>query len=63
VVQRLIGRCGYNIAVSCQQGFSSDQDRLLQLSRIEIEGTDPLQEFENKVFPAHSVVALNSAIS
>jgi peptidoglycan/xylan/chitin deacetylase (PgdA/CDA1 family) len=60
VVQRLIGTCGYDIAVSCRPGYSSFQDPLLQLARIEIEGTDNLQEFENKLSPLCQEVTIGS---
>jgi peptidoglycan/xylan/chitin deacetylase (PgdA/CDA1 family)/glycosyltransferase involved in cell wall biosynthesis len=60
VVQRLIGTCGYDIAVSCRPGYSSFQDPLLQLARIEIEGTDSLEEFENKLFPLCQEVTISS---
>jgi peptidoglycan/xylan/chitin deacetylase (PgdA/CDA1 family)/glycosyltransferase involved in cell wall biosynthesis len=59
LVQYLIGTCGYDVAVSCRSGYSSFQDPLLQLSRIEIEGTDSLEEFKNKIFPLCQEVAIS----
>lgn len=49
VVQHLIGACGYIFSLSCRRGPSSFQDTLLELPRIEIMGSDSLQEFINKV--------------
>ncbi len=63
LVQRLIGSCGYDIAVSCRPGYSSFQDPLLQLARIEISGTDTLEEFKSKLFPFLQGVAVSSAPS
>jgi peptidoglycan/xylan/chitin deacetylase (PgdA/CDA1 family) len=62
LVQRLIGTC-YDIAVSCRPGYSSFQDPLLQLARIEISGTDTLEEFKSKLFPFLQGVAVSSAPS
>lgn len=44
VVKHLVGACGYVFGLSCQSGRSSFQDSLLELPRIEIEGTDSLQD-------------------
>jgi peptidoglycan/xylan/chitin deacetylase (PgdA/CDA1 family) len=63
VVQRLIGQCGYDVAVSCRPGYSHFQDPLLQLSRIEISGTDSLQDFERKLFPLLQGVAASAVPS
>jgi peptidoglycan/xylan/chitin deacetylase (PgdA/CDA1 family)/glycosyltransferase involved in cell wall biosynthesis len=63
LVQYLIGTCGYDVAVSCCPGYSSFQDPLLRLSRIEIEGTDSLQEFKNKLFPFCQGVAVSPVSS
>ncbi|MBD2109856.1 trifunctional glycosyltransferase/class I SAM-dependent methyltransferase/polysaccharide deacetylase [Nodosilinea sp. FACHB-13] len=49
VVQHLIGACGYTIGLSCRPGQSSFQDSLLSLPRIEVEGSNNLQEFVKKL--------------
>jgi peptidoglycan/xylan/chitin deacetylase (PgdA/CDA1 family) len=63
LVQRLIGTCGYDVAVSCRPGYSNFQDPLLQLARIEISGTDSLPEFKNKLFPFLQGVAVSAVPS
>jgi peptidoglycan/xylan/chitin deacetylase (PgdA/CDA1 family)/glycosyltransferase involved in cell wall biosynthesis len=63
LVQYLIGTCGYDVAVSCCPGYSSFKDPLLRLSRIEIEGTDSLEEFKNKLFPLCQEVAISPVYS
>lgn len=51
VVEHLIGACGYVFGLSCQPGRSCFQDSLLALPRIDIEGSDSLQEFVVKFSP------------
>lgn len=51
VVQHLIGACGYVFGLSCRPGLSSFQDSLLALPRIEVTGSDRLQEFIAKLNP------------
>jgi peptidoglycan/xylan/chitin deacetylase (PgdA/CDA1 family) len=63
LVQRLIGTCGYDVAVSCRPGYSNFQDSLLQLARIEISGTDSLPEFKDKLFPFLQGVAVSAVPS
>jgi peptidoglycan/xylan/chitin deacetylase (PgdA/CDA1 family) len=45
VVQHLIGACGYLFGLSCRHGFSSFDDSLLALPRIEVGGLDRFQDF------------------
>lgn len=45
IVQHLIGACGYTIGLSCRSGLSSFNDSLLALPRLEIKGSDNLQDF------------------
>jgi hypothetical protein len=49
VVQHLIGACGYVFGFSCMPGRSRFQDSLLALPRIEVAGTEGLQEFVAKL--------------
>ena len=49
VVQHLIGACGYVFGLSCRPGLSRFQDPLLALPRIEVAGSDGLQEFVTKL--------------
>lgn len=49
VVQHLIGACGYIYGLSCRWGFSSYHDSLLALPRLEVFGSDNLQNFIAKL--------------
>jgi peptidoglycan/xylan/chitin deacetylase (PgdA/CDA1 family) len=49
VVQHLIGACGYIFGLSCKPGLSRFQDSLLSLPRIEVTGSDTLQQFVAKI--------------
>jgi peptidoglycan/xylan/chitin deacetylase (PgdA/CDA1 family)/SAM-dependent methyltransferase len=49
VVQHLIGACGYVFGLSCRPALSGFQDPLLALPRIEVTGSDSLQEFVAKL--------------
>jgi peptidoglycan/xylan/chitin deacetylase (PgdA/CDA1 family) len=49
VVQHLMGACGYTFGFSCRSGWSSFQDQLLDLPRIEVMGSDTLQDFVAKL--------------
>jgi peptidoglycan/xylan/chitin deacetylase (PgdA/CDA1 family)/2-polyprenyl-3-methyl-5-hydroxy-6-metoxy-1,4-benzoquinol methylase len=49
VVQHLIGACGYIFGLSCEPKLSTFQDPLLDLPRIEVFGSDGLEEFVAKV--------------
>jgi glycosyltransferase involved in cell wall biosynthesis/peptidoglycan/xylan/chitin deacetylase (PgdA/CDA1 family) len=49
VVQHLIGACGYVFGLSCRSGLSNLHDPLLALPRIEVTGSDSLQEFITKL--------------
>ncbi len=49
VVQHLIEDCGYTFGLSCRSGKSAFQDSLIALPRIEIKGSDCLQEFIRKL--------------
>ena len=49
VVQHLIGACGYLFGLSCRAGFSSFDDSLLALPRIEVGGLDRFQDFVAKL--------------
>jgi peptidoglycan/xylan/chitin deacetylase (PgdA/CDA1 family) len=49
VVEHLIGACGYTSGFSCRSGHSKLQDSLLALPRIEVMGSDNLQEFVKKL--------------
>lgn len=51
VVQHLIGACGYTFGLSCRPGLSRFQDALLALPRIEVTGSDSLQEFVARLNP------------
>ncbi len=43
--------CGYVFGLSCQPDLSRFQDSLLALPRIEVTGSDSLQEFVAKLNP------------
>ena len=49
IVTRLLGGCGYTIGVSCREGLSTFLDDPMSLPRIEVKGTDSLQEFIIKI--------------
>ncbi len=49
VVQHLIGACGYIFGLSCDFRLSGFFDPLLALPRIEITGSDTLQDFVKKI--------------
>ncbi|OUL28411.1 glycosyl transferase family 2 [Nostoc sp. T09] len=49
VVEHLIGACGYTLGLSCRSGLSQFGDRPLSLPRIEVMGSDSLQEFIRKI--------------
>jgi hypothetical protein len=49
VVQHLIGACGYLFGLSCHAGFSSFDDSLLALPRVEVGGLDRFQDFVAKL--------------
>lgn len=51
IVEHLIGACGYTFGLSCRSGRSSFQDSLMTLPRIEIKGTDSLNDFVKKLSP------------
>jgi peptidoglycan/xylan/chitin deacetylase (PgdA/CDA1 family)/SAM-dependent methyltransferase len=48
LVQHLVGACGYTFGLSCRPGLSRYEDSLLSLPRLEITGSDRLQEFVAK---------------
>jgi peptidoglycan/xylan/chitin deacetylase (PgdA/CDA1 family) len=52
VVQHLVGGSGYILGLSTRQGLSGLHDRLLSLPRVEVTGTDSLQEFIAKLSPS-----------
>jgi peptidoglycan/xylan/chitin deacetylase (PgdA/CDA1 family) len=49
VVQHLIGACGYVFGLTCVSGRSQLHDSLLALPRIEVAGTDDLEQFAAKL--------------
>ncbi|MBE9127585.1 glycosyltransferase [Coleofasciculus sp. LEGE 07092] len=49
VVEHLIGACGYVFGLSCRSGRARFEDRLLALPRVEVMGSDSLQEFVGKL--------------
>ena len=49
VVQHLIGACGYTFGLSCNHDLCSFYDNLLMLPRIEIMGSDNMQNFIEKM--------------
>ncbi|QIR40005.1 glycosyltransferase [Tolypothrix sp. PCC 7910] len=49
VVEHLIGACGYKFGLSCRSGLSQLIDKPLALPRIEVMGSDSLQEFVAKL--------------
>ncbi len=51
VVQHLIGACGYIFGLSCRQEMSRFGDSLLALPRIEVTGSDSLEDFISKLCP------------
>ena len=55
VVQHLIGACGYLFGLSCRHGFSSFDDSLLALPRIEVGGLDRFQDFVAKLSTERTV--------
>jgi peptidoglycan/xylan/chitin deacetylase (PgdA/CDA1 family)/2-polyprenyl-3-methyl-5-hydroxy-6-metoxy-1,4-benzoquinol methylase len=63
VVQHLIGACGYLFGLSCRHGFSSFDDSLLALPRIEVSGLDRFQDFVAKLCPERtSIVQSEQAV-
>ncbi len=48
-VQHLIGACGYILGLSCESRLGGFFDPLLALPRIEITGSDTLQDFVRKI--------------
>jgi peptidoglycan/xylan/chitin deacetylase (PgdA/CDA1 family) len=51
VVQHFIGACGYTFGLSHRPGLSRFQDALLALPRIEVTGSDSLQDFIARLKP------------
>ncbi|MBE7443835.1 MAG: polysaccharide deacetylase family protein [Planctomycetia bacterium] len=49
VVQHLIGACGYIYGLSCRWGLSTYNDSPLALPRLEVFGSDNLQNFITKL--------------
>lgn len=49
VVQHLIGACGYTFGLSCNHDLCSFYDNLLLLPRIEVMGSDSIQNFIEKM--------------
>jgi peptidoglycan/xylan/chitin deacetylase (PgdA/CDA1 family) len=49
MVNHLVGACGYVYGLSCRPGFSTFQDPLLALRRLEVNGTDTLEQFATKL--------------
>ncbi len=49
IVRHLIGACGYEMGLSLGARRSSFSDDLLNLSRIEVEGTDSIKDFASKL--------------
>jgi len=49
VVQHLIGACGYIYGLSCRPELSRFHDRLLEIPRIEVIGSDTLEQFVSKL--------------
>jgi peptidoglycan/xylan/chitin deacetylase (PgdA/CDA1 family) len=49
VVEHLIGACGYVFGLSCRSGRARFEDRLLALPRVEVMGSDSLQDFVGKL--------------
>jgi peptidoglycan/xylan/chitin deacetylase (PgdA/CDA1 family)/SAM-dependent methyltransferase len=49
VIEHLIGACGYIYGLSCRPNLSGFHDSLLALPRIEITGSDTLQDFIAKL--------------
>ena len=58
VTRHLIGACGYIFGISCQPGFSGFSDPLLALPRIEVAGSDTLEEFVIKLGEGQSMAIL-----
>jgi len=53
-VEHLIGACGYIFGLTCEFKLSGFFDPLLALPRIEITGSDTLQDFVRKIVPVSS---------
>jgi peptidoglycan/xylan/chitin deacetylase (PgdA/CDA1 family) len=49
VVRHLVGACGYIFGLSCHSGIGQFDDQLLALPRIEIAGSDTLEQFVTKL--------------
>ncbi|WP_013334356.1 trifunctional glycosyltransferase/class I SAM-dependent methyltransferase/polysaccharide deacetylase [Gloeothece verrucosa] len=49
IVQHLIEACGYSIGLSCDSRLSQFEDNLLALPRLEVMGSDSLQDFVVKL--------------
>ena len=49
IIEYLTGACGYDIGLACRSGSCTVDDSLLALPRIEIEGTDDLESFIEKL--------------
>jgi peptidoglycan/xylan/chitin deacetylase (PgdA/CDA1 family) len=49
IVRHLVGACGYIFGLSCLSGMGQFDDQLLALPRIEITGSDTLEQFVTKL--------------
>jgi len=49
IVRHLVGACGYIFGLTCLSGMSQFDDQLMALPRIEIAGSDTLEEFVTKL--------------
>ena len=49
VVRHLVGACGYIFGLACLPGIGQFDDQLLALPRIEITGSDTLEQFVTKL--------------
>jgi hypothetical protein len=48
-IQHLIGACGYVFGLSCRQDLSTFRDSALALPRIEVTGSDSLEQLVVKL--------------
>ena len=49
VVAHVMGACGYQVGLTCNPGFAGFGDDSMSLPRVEVKGSDTLQEFVSKL--------------
>jgi hypothetical protein len=49
VVAHLVGACGYTLGLTSKSGLSTFMDNTLNLPRLQVKGSDSLQDFADKL--------------